>query len=89
MYNAKSLYQKRAGANSKEVARYSRFIFNGHFIIFLSIAFGALMLQYSQLLKALPDGIDYHPIIAFILALTTLAPLRTYFREVIRSFAAV
>ncbi|ULG73739.1 ABC transporter permease [Macrococcus brunensis] len=81
MYNAKSLYQKRAGANSKEVARYSRFIFNGHFIIFLSIAFGALMLQYSQLLKALPDGIDYHLIIAFILALTTLAPLRTYFRE--------
>ncbi|TDM14372.1 ABC transporter permease [Macrococcus bovicus] len=81
MYNAKSLYQKRAGANAKEIARYSRFIFNGHFIIFLSIAFGALMLQYSQLLKALPDGIDYHLIIAFILALATLAPLRTYFRE--------
>ncbi|TDM04649.1 ABC transporter permease [Macrococcus carouselicus] len=81
MYNARTLYNKRAEANSREVARYSRFIFNGHFVIFLTIAFGALMLQYSQLLKNLPQGIDYHLIIAILLTLVTLAPLRTHFRQ--------
>ncbi|GGB02151.1 ABC transporter permease [Macrococcus hajekii] len=81
MLNARSLYQRRATVNSREVARYSKFIFNGHFIIFLSIVFGALMLQYSQLLKALPEGINYPLIISMILALAAVAPLRTYFRE--------
>ncbi|KAA1039161.1 ABC transporter permease [Macrococcus equipercicus] len=81
MVNAQTLFAKRSNDNRAEVLRYSRFIFNGHFILFLSIAFGALMLQYAELLKHLPKGINYHLIIALLLSLGGIAPLRTYFKE--------
>lgn len=78
MFNASSVYKKRAARNQSEIARYSKFIFNGHFIVFLTIVIGALLLQYSQLLKHLPAGIDYHLIIGFVLAIAAIPPLRTF-----------
>ncbi|TDM07477.1 ABC transporter permease [Macrococcus lamae] len=81
MFNARTLFDKRSTDNRKEVLHYSRFIFNGHFILFLSVAFGALMLQYSDLLKHLPRGINYHFIIALLLSVSAIASLRTYFKE--------
>ncbi|UTG99603.1 ABC transporter permease [Macrococcoides canis] len=81
MNKARQLFYDRKARNDKEVAYYSKFIFNGHFIVFLTIAFGALMLQYSQLLKNLPDNINYNLIIAVILAALTVTPLRTFMRS--------
>lgn len=81
MNKARQLFYDRKARNDKEVAYYSKFIFNGHFIVFLTIAFGALMLQYSQLLKNLPDSINYNLIIAVILAALTVTPLRTFMKS--------
>lgn len=81
MNKARQLFYDRKARNDKEVAYYSKFIFNGHFIVFLTIAFGALMLQYSQLLKNLPDNINYNLIIAIILAALTVTPLRTFMKS--------
>ncbi|TDM18716.1 ABC transporter permease [Macrococcoides canis] len=81
MNKARQLFYDRKARNDKEVAYYSKFIFNGHFIVFLTIAFGALMLQYSQLLKNLPDNINYNLIIAVILAALTVTPLRTFMKS--------
>lgn len=81
MNKARQLFYDRKVRNDKEVAYYSKFIFNGHFIVFLTIAFGALMLQYSQLLKNLPDNINYNLIIAVILAALTVTPLRTFMKS--------
>lgn len=81
MNKARQLFLRRKAINDKEIAHYSKYIFNGHFVIFLTIAFGALMMQYSQLLKHLPDNINYNLIIGIILALFTVTPLRTYMRS--------
>lgn len=81
MNKARQLFYDRKARNDKEVAYYSKFIFNGHFIVFLTIAFGALMLQYSQLLKNLPDNINYNLIIAVIFAALTVTPLRTFMKS--------
>lgn len=81
MSKARQLFYDRKVRNDKEVAYYSKFIFNGHFIVFLTIAFGALMLQYSQLLKNLPDNVNYNLIIAVILATLTVTPLRTFMKS--------
>lgn len=81
MNKARQLFYDRKARNDKEVAYYSKFIFNGHFIVFLTIAFGALMVQYSQLLKNLPDNINYNLIIAIILAALTVTPLRTFMKS--------
>ncbi|QTQ07609.1 ABC transporter permease [Macrococcoides canis] len=81
MNKARQLFYDRKARNDKEVSYYSKFIFNGHFIVFLTIAFGALMLQYSQLLKNLPDNINYNLIIAVILAALTVTPLRTFMKS--------
>lgn len=81
MNKARQLFYDRKARNDKEVAYYSKFVFNGHFIVFLTIAFGALMLQYSQLLKNLPDNINYNLIIAVILAALTVTPLRTFMKS--------
>lgn len=80
MNKAIQLFKDRLNKNQKEVAYYSKFIFNGHFIVFLSIAFGALMLQYAQMVKALPPMINYHLIIATVLTLLCLANIRTFVR---------
>lgn len=86
MDNAVNLFNRRSAKNRQQVAMYSKFIFNGHFIVFLTIAFGALMLQYSQMLKHLPSGINYHFIIALALSLLAIPPLRTFFKEADKVF---
>lgn len=80
MNKAVQLFNQRRAKNHKEVAYYSKFIFNGHFVVFLSIAFGALMLQYSQMVKHLSPHINYHLIIAVTLAMLTITNIRTFVR---------
>lgn len=80
MNKAVQLFNQRREKNQKEVAYYSKFIFNGHFVVFLSIAFGALMLQYSQMVKHLSPHINYHLIIAVALAVLTITNIRTFIR---------
>ncbi|MCE4957672.1 ABC transporter permease [Macrococcoides caseolyticum] len=80
MDKAVKLFKRRQAKNQKEIAYYSKFIFNGHFIVFLSIAFGALMLQYSQMVKQLSPHINYHLIIALILSTLVITNLRTFIR---------
>lgn len=80
MNKAVQLFKQRLAKNQKEVTYYSKFIFNGHFVIFLSIAFGALMLQYSQMVKNLSPNINYHLIIALVFALLVITNIRTFIR---------
>ncbi|MCU7557303.1 ABC transporter permease [Macrococcus capreoli] len=80
MNKASQLFKQRLTKNQKEVAYYSKFIFNGHFLVFLSIAFGALMLQYSQMVKHLSPSINYHLIIGVILAILVITNIRTFVR---------
>lgn len=80
MNRALQLFNNRNAKNQKEVAYYSKFIFNGHFVVFLSIAFGALMLQYSQMVKHLTPGINYHLIIAAVFAFLVITNIRTFIR---------
>lgn len=80
MNKAVQLFNQRRAKNHKAVAYYSKFIFNGHFVVFLSIAFGALMLQYSQMVKNLSPHINYHLIIALALAVLIITNIRTFVR---------
>ncbi|WP_164993434.1 ABC transporter permease [Macrococcus sp. DPC7161] len=81
MNKARQLFLNRNQRHQKEMMYYSKFVFNGHFVVFLSIFFGALMLQYSQLIKHLGPGINYHLIIGVLLCLAILAPLKTHMKR--------
>ncbi|PTG82569.1 multidrug ABC transporter ATP-binding protein, partial [Staphylococcus chromogenes] len=67
MNNAKQLYVKRRQKDQKEKQYYNKFIFNGHFSVFLVILLGAFILGYGQWLRTIPTGINYSLIISIVL----------------------
>lgn len=78
--SSRALFKQRQNKNQTEVMHYSKLIFNGHFIIFLTILMGALMLQYSEILKDLPK-LPYDIILTALLAALTTPSLRTFIKE--------
>lgn len=81
MYDAKSLFNTRQKEELIEKLNYNKFIFNGHFLIFLTIMLGAFALGYSNWLQDIPQNIDYRLILSVILAVVSIFPLRTLFKE--------
>ncbi|WAE40424.1 ABC transporter permease [Staphylococcus pasteuri] len=78
---ATTLFRKRQKAIRKEKNYYNKFIFNGHFTVFLLILFGAFIMGYGEWLKHIPQHIDYALITSIIIALLSLFPLRTLLKE--------
>ena len=57
--SATSLFKSRLNTIQKEKRYYNKFIFNGHFSVFLLILLGAFILGYGQWLQHIPKHIDY------------------------------
>ncbi|UXR73210.1 ABC transporter permease [Staphylococcus sp. IVB6238] len=81
MMTAKKLFNERYRAKRKEAQYYNKFIFNGHFTVFLVILIGAFILGYGEWLKDIPTGINYYLMISIVLAVSSIFPLKTYLVE--------
>ncbi|MCS4487164.1 ABC transporter permease EcsB [Staphylococcus americanisciuri] len=81
MMTAKQLFINRHRAKRKEKQYYNKFIFNGHFTVFLVILIGAFILGYGEWLRNIPQGIDYFLAVGAILAISSNFPLKTYLEE--------
>lgn len=81
MMTAKQLFNQRYRAMRKEAQYYNKFIFNGHFTVFLVILIGAFILGYGEWLKDIPTGINYFLLISIVLAISSIFPLKTYLVE--------
>ncbi|MGK9043363.1 ABC transporter permease EcsB [Mammaliicoccus vitulinus] len=81
MNDAKTLYNLRQKEEVLEKLNYNKFIFNGHFLIFLTIMLGAFALGYSNWLKDIPQNINYRLIVSLVLSICSIFPIRTLFRE--------
>lgn len=85
-HRAIALFNQRRQAISKEKAHYNKFIFNGHFSVFLLILFGAFLLGYGNWLKHIPTGIPYALLASLAVAVISIFPLRTLLKEADRLF---
>lgn len=83
MNNVKALYQVRRLKDFEEKRHYNKFIFNGHFSVFLVILLGAFILGYGEWLRAIPKGINYLLIMSVLLCLTSLFPLKRDYKKLI------
>lgn len=83
---AQTLFKTRKEAIAKEKRYYNKFIFNGHFSVFLILLLGAFILGYGQWLRAIPKGINYSLITSIIFALTSMFPVRTLLKEADKLF---
>ncbi|SUM57837.1 ABC transporter permease [Staphylococcus microti] len=81
MMTAQQLFANRYRAKRKEKQYYNKFIFNGHFTVFLVILIGAFILGYGEWLRNIPKGIDYFLLISIVLAVSSNFPLKTYLEE--------
>ena len=72
-----ALFKQRYDAIKKEKHYYNKFIFNGHFTVFLVILLGAFILGYGQWLQHIPKNIDYAFLASIVIALTSIFPFRT------------
>lgn len=85
-HRAIALFNQRRQAISKEKAYYNKFIFNGHFSIFLLILLGAFIMGYGNWLKHIPAGVPYALLASMAVAAISLFPLRTLLKEADRLF---
>ena len=53
----KEVFQKRKQVFRNQCLKYSRYVFNDHFVLFLLVFIGFLAVQYSQLLRNFPKVI--------------------------------
>ncbi|WP_425255535.1 ABC transporter permease EcsB [Mammaliicoccus sciuri] len=81
MNDVNTLYKVRQREEVLEKMNYNKFIFNGHFLIFITIMIGAFALGYSNWLKDIPQNINYRLIFSVIVSICSIFPMRTFFRE--------
>ncbi|MCD8760772.1 ABC transporter permease EcsB [Mammaliicoccus sciuri] len=81
MNDVNTLYKVRQREEVLEKMNYNKFIFNGHFLIFITIMIGAFALGYSNWLKDIPQNINYRLIFSVILSICSIFPMRAFFRE--------
>ncbi|MCD3219725.1 ABC transporter permease [Mammaliicoccus sciuri] len=81
MNDVNTLYKVRQREEILEKMNYNKFIFNGHFLIFITIMIGAFAFGYSNWLKDIPQNINYRLIFSVILSICSIFPMRTFFRE--------
>ncbi|UMT75002.1 ABC transporter permease [Staphylococcus roterodami] len=83
---ATTLFNKRLHALRKEKNYYNKFIFNGHFMVFLLILLGAFIFGYGEWLKHIPTNIDFALIASVIVALVSIFPMRPLLKEADKIF---
>ena len=83
---AVALFNQRYDAIKKEKRYYNKFIFNGHFTVFLVILLGAFILGYGQWLQHIPKYIDYAFFASIAIALTSIFPFRTFLKDADKLF---
>lgn len=86
MKTARQLFRERLNAERKKRNYYNKFIFNGHFSVFLVILLGAFILGYGQWLKHVPEGINYALWVSIALSITSIFPLKTLLEDADRLF---
>ena len=84
----RELAKKRLSANFKQSTKYLALVFNDFFVLALIFIFGAVMFWYAKIMKVLPAGKWYYPLIlAGILWIASLpGKLVTLFQEADRQF---
>ncbi len=79
MFDAHKLWRERLGTASKEIGRYSRYIFNGHIVIVLVFLLGTAAFYYQEWVKTLSSDFPVALLMAIILSLvTTISPIFTF-----------
>lgn len=87
MFDEKKLWSERFSKRMKELARYSRYIFNGHIVIVIVFLLGTLSYYYQEWLKTVPEQFPAAFIMAIILGLfVTYSPISIYLTEADRIF---
>lgn len=84
--NAKQLFIQRKREIAKEKRYYNKFIFNGHFSVFLVILLGAFIMGYAGWLKSIPKHINYALIASVVMAVISIFPIRTLLKDADRLF---
>jgi ABC-2 type transport system permease protein len=79
MFDAQKLWRERLGTASKEIGRYSRYIFNGHIVIVLVFLLGTAAFYYQEWVKTLTEDFPVAPLMAIVLSLVvTISPIFTF-----------
>jgi len=79
MFDAHKLWRERLGTASKEIGRYSRYIFNGHIVIVLVFLLGTAAFYYQEWVKTLSSDFPVALLMAVILSLVvTISPIFTF-----------
>lgn len=75
--------QKRKTTFRNQCLKYSRYVFNDHFVLFLLIFLGFLAVQYSQFLRSLPEDKSLLLIVLALapLLLLPIGSIATYFEK--------
>lgn len=81
-----SLFNRRYKAIRKEKSYYNKFIFNGHFTVFLLILLGAFIFGYGEWLQHIPQHINYALFASIAVALVSLFPIRTLLKDADKIF---
>lgn len=87
MFDEKVLWKERFSEKIKEIARYSRYIFNGHIVIVMVFLLGTVAYYYQEWLKTVSDQFPAAMIMAVVLALlVTYSPINTFLSEADKIF---
>lgn len=87
MFDEKKLWRERINQRIKELARYSRYIFNGHIVIVLVFLLGTAAYYYQEWLKTVPEQFPAAAIMAVVLGLLlTYSPISTFLSNADRIF---
>ncbi|MGI8386088.1 ABC transporter permease [Robertmurraya sp. P23] len=79
MFDAHKLWRERLGTASKEIGRYSRYIFNGHIVIVLVFLLGTAAFYYQEWVMTLSGDFPVALLMAIILSLVvTISPIFTF-----------
>jgi ABC-2 type transport system permease protein len=79
MFDAQKLWRERLGTASKEIGRYSRYIFNGHIVIVLVFLLGTAAFYYQEWVKTLSGDFPVALLMATVLSLViTISPIFTF-----------
>lgn len=84
--NAKQLFIQRKREIAKEKRYYNKFIFNGHFSVFIVILLGAFIMGYAGWLQSIPKHINYALIASVVMAVISIFPIRTLLKDADRLF---
>lgn len=87
MFDSTQLWKERFQKTSRELKHYSRYIFNGHFVIVMMFLIGGGSYYYQSWVKTLTPNFPAALVAAILLALVlTYSPIFTFFLDADRIF---